>query len=91
MKKIITLILVTLTIATIGIKMHSDKQIRTEWEEDRQIDTIVISSGDDLWSIAEEYKPSWMDCREYIYEVKELNNMTQSGLYAGEQLLIYVI
>lgn len=87
MKKIIVLVLAALTI--ISIKAYNDKKVRTDWVENREIGTIVVSSGDDLWSIAEEYKPSWMDAREYIYEVKELNNMFTSYIYAGEQLLIY--
>lgn len=87
MKKIIVLVLAVLTI--ISIKAYNDKKVRTEWEENRVVNTIVVSSGDDLWSIAEQHKPSWMDAREYIYEIKELNNMFTSYIYAGEQLLIY--
>lgn len=93
MNRLITItfsILVIIAIIAGGISLHEDKEIRTEWEENREVSIIVISSGDDLWSIAEEYKPSWMDPREYIYEVQKLNNMSQSCIYAGEQLLIYM-
>lgn len=93
MNRLITItfsILAIIAIIAAGISLHEDKEIRTEWEENREVSVILISSGDDLWSIAEEYKPSWMDSREYIYEVKKLNNMSQSCIYAGEQLLIYM-
>lgn len=93
MNRLITItfsILAIIAIIAAGISLHEDKEIRTEWEENREVSIIVISSGDDLWSIAEEYKPSWMDPREYIYEVQKLNNMSQSCIYAGEQLLIYM-
>lgn len=93
MNRLITIvfsILAVIAIIAVGFSFHEDRAIRTEWEENREVSTIVISSGDDLWSIAEEYKPSWMDPREYIYEVQKLNNMSQSCIYAGEQLLIYM-
>ena len=91
-KILMTMLTMTAILATIilCISFHNDKEVRTEWEENREVSIIVISSGDDLWSIAENYKPSWMDPREYIYEVQKLNNMTQSCIYAGEQLLIYI-
>ena len=93
MKKLMNIavaIIIVIGFVIIGMSIHNDKQIRAEWEDSREVHTIVISSGDDLWSIAEYYKPSWMDPREYIYEVKKLNNMSQSYIYAGEQLLIYI-
>jgi uncharacterized protein YpuA (DUF1002 family) len=48
----------------------------------------TVSQGETLWEIAKEYCPEDMDCREYIYEVKELNNMTTSDLYIGQTITL---
>ncbi|MBQ8042562.1 MAG: LysM peptidoglycan-binding domain-containing protein [Clostridia bacterium] len=52
--------------------------------------TIYISKHETLWSIAEEYKRPNQDIREYIYEIKKLNNMDTSVLYEGQELTIIV-
>ena len=37
--------------------------------------------GDTLWSIAEKYSKN-TDIRQYIYDLKKLNDMEQSSLYS---------
>ena len=41
-------------------------------------DRYVVKSGDTLWNIAENYCPDDMDIREYIYEIKEINNISSN-------------
>lgn len=59
------------------------------YEKNKHEYTITISPGDTLWCIAEKYKPSWYDTREYIYEIKQTNNLATSDLNVGDRLIIY--
>lgn len=52
--------------------------------------TIYISEDETLWSIAEEYKKPNQDIREYIYEIKKLNNMESAAIYEGQELTIII-
>ena len=52
--------------------------------------TIYVSRGDTLWKIAEEYARPNQDIRDYIYKVKELNNMQTSSLQEGQELQIII-
>ncbi|MEH2948000.1 LysM peptidoglycan-binding domain-containing protein [Sporofaciens sp. JLR.KK001] len=51
--------------------------------------SIEVSTGDSLWSIAEEY----MDARnqsvyDYIDEIKEINGLKSDQIRAGEYLMV---
>ena len=48
----------------------------------------TISKGETLWSIAGEYKEKNEDIRQYIYDIKKLNNMTDSTVYPGQVIKI---
>jgi len=48
---------------------------------------IVVQTGDTLWGIAEEHCPEG-DIRKYIYQVKLLNGMETSTIYAGQGLFL---
>ena len=61
-----------------------------EWVETRTTTTVRVVPNETLWQIAETYKPSWMDTREYIHEVKELNNLSDTYLYVGDEIKIYI-
>lgn len=52
-----------------------------------KLKTVYVFKGDTLWSIAKQYNTK-MDIREYIYEVKKLNNMETSELYAGQEIIL---
>ena len=56
----------------------------------KSCDNIVeytVASGDTLWSIAEKYSKN-TDIRQYIYDLKKLNDMEQSSLYVGQNIKI---
>ncbi|MCI9015925.1 MAG: LysM peptidoglycan-binding domain-containing protein [Clostridia bacterium] len=55
-----------------------------------QIETIYISKGDTLWSIAEQYKLRNQDIRDYIYEIRQLNNMQSVELHIDQELQIII-
>ena len=52
--------------------------------------TIYISKNETLWSIAKEYKKPNQDIRDYIYEIRKLNNMESATIYEGQELIIIV-
>ena len=51
----------------------------------------VVCKGDTLWKIAERYKLENQDPREYIYEVKKLNNMASATIYEGQTIKILLM
>lgn len=57
---------------------------RYEWEEE----IYRVKAGDSLWVIAEQYCPADVDVREWIAEVRSLNDMSDSVIYAGQKLLV---
>ncbi len=56
--------------------------------ENREIENITVSTGDTLWSIACEYKKDGQDVREYIYELRKLNNLENCTIYPGQEIQI---
>lgn len=56
---------------------------------DRYYTDITVKQGDTLWSIAKAYNEnSGMDIREYIDEIKRMNQMMSDNIEAGESLTI---
>lgn len=51
--------------------------------------SIQIENGDSLWSIAETYiSPEYESISDYVEELKSMNGMTDSRIYAGDYLTI---
>ena len=50
----------------------------------------TVSKCERLWDIAEQYKRPDQDIREYIYEIRKLNNMENSTIYEGQEIIIIV-
>lgn len=65
------------------------QELNKEHEVER-IESYTITSGETLWSIGTEYRPNDMSIQEYIYNIREYNNIG-SIIYPGQtiQLLIY--
>lgn len=55
-----------------------------------EIIDYTIAPGQTLWSIAKEYTPNSKDIRQTIYEIKQLNNMTDSTIYPGQTIQIKI-
>ena len=56
--------------------------------DDRTYQEYKVRSGDTLWKIAKEYGSEKTDCRQTIYEICQLNDITAETLYAGSRILI---
>lgn len=50
--------------------------------------TVVVQSGDTLWSIAKEYCSNQKDIRKYVYIIKKTNNLKSSQVSVGDKLRV---
>lgn len=56
---------------------------------DRYYTCIEVSSGDSLWSIAEEYSdPDYETIHSYIDEIKAINSLRSNNIHAGQYLTV---
>lgn len=90
MKKITTICIAAVIILIVAISIFQHCRHDT-WLKNREVITHQVTYGDTLYDLAQEYKPSWMDIREWCYEVCRLNDMECSDLYAGQTIKIYAI
>lgn len=93
MKKILILAIIVITLSTVWAGAHTikeRKELENEWEATRVVIAVKVQYGDTLDGFGYEYKPSWMDVREYREQVKELNGTRSSMLYAGQTIKLYV-
>ena len=55
-------------------------------DSEREYKTVVVTSGDTLWSIASEYADD--DVRSKIKDIKNFNNLTSDVLTVGKHLRV---
>lgn len=79
-KSILILTFAIIFIITV-ISRVNEKQIDYVQEE------YVVQKGDTLWNIASEYASEHQDLREYIYQLKQVNNI-DSSLKEGQTIII---
>ena len=77
---ILAIMILIALIITLFSNCLAGKKVETE--------DLVVSTGDTLWSIACEYKKDGQDVREYIYELRKLNNLENCTIYPGQELKI---
>ncbi len=53
-----------------------------------ETEEYVVSTGETLWSIASENKKDGQDIREYIYELRELNELEDCMIYPNQVIQI---
>jgi hypothetical protein len=89
MKRFILITLVAFAILT-AIVTIKDAKTQAEWEENREIITVIVEKGDTLDGYWAEYAPNWMSREQYRTEIMELNNMKSCGLSVGNKIKLYV-
>lgn len=52
-----------------------------------EYETIKVTKGDTLWEIALNHCPK-KDIREYIYDIKKLNNLNDGYIYTGQIIIL---
>jgi hypothetical protein len=89
-KKFVKSILTIVFIFVLGFMVINSVLASNETVETKEIE-YVVCKGDTLWKIADKYKLDNQDPREYIYEVKKLNNMTSASIYEGQIIKILLV
>lgn len=83
-KSILVILFILITfILIISNNFKSKEVISTECD-------YVVSKGERLWDIAEQYKRPDQDIREYIYEIKKLNGLNEATIYEGQTIKVIV-
>lgn len=81
MKKIICLVLLFIVCCTGMVSVFANSTSAVQEEKH-----LIIQPGDTLWEIALNEKPSNMDTRVYIKEIRNLNGLSNGVIMAGEIL-----
>ena len=55
-----------------------------------QYELVTGAQGDTLWSISSQYAGEDEDIRDYIDEIKEINNLNKSSIKEGQQIKVRV-
>ena len=51
--------------------------------------SIMIESGDSLWSIAQEYRAdTGMTVQEYVKQLKQMNGLKEDTIHVGQHLTV---
>ena len=50
--------------------------------------TVIADKGDTLWSLCQQYKPEETDLRLYIDKVMYLNQLENSSLSIGQEIIL---
>lgn len=86
-KVLISIIIISIFLsATVLVTIHANSQYSAEASVHER--TIIVASGDTLWSIAREYGPTNSDIRKVVLKIKNRNLMTASNIFVGQQLII---
>lgn len=83
---LIVILLCTFALSTLATAKHTQAAARgtqTTYE------SICISSGDSLWSIAQEYR-GIEDTADFVEELKVLNDLSSDCIQSGSYILVPV-
>lgn len=80
---VITILLVSLA-ATMVLGETKPRNTRVYYE------SVLISKGDTLWNIAEEYKVDGVRTKTYVKEIMELNHIKNENIVSGQKILVPV-
>ena len=90
MKKIAVGVIITLCVVLTTFTIVRDAQAQTDWENNREVITVMVHQGDTSDGYWAEYAPSWMSREQYRYEIQTLNDMDSCMLYIGDTIKLYV-
>ena len=82
---IVAAIIVVVSVLVLNYAFQSSMD-GIEWREE----VHRVQRGETLWSIANEYCPDQVDRREWIEEIRTLNDMTDSIVHPGQPLIVLI-
>lgn len=91
--KMINLLTITVLVAIIvctagfAVSANSDKASSAS---DSYYKSVRISSGDTLWTIAQEYCPDTIDIHSYIDNIKSINDIKNNTIKTGEYIIVAI-
>lgn len=86
---VLFLVLVILTIVFTAKKMPLTSKATTTENHIYTIESIMIEEGDSLWKIASEhYTYEFGSIKQYISEIKRINNLYSDDITAGCYLIV---
>lgn len=85
---LIIIITTAICLSSLGLVRAFAATNGTDEQDTNSLPKIMVMTGDTLWGIAMMYKPEGMDPREYIEDVKEINDKKVSSIQAGEELIL---
>lgn len=91
MRKLFLTLIAVLIFAT-GFLSHSVLVSLAGEEESstvRYYKSICIENGDNLWTIADQYRQgSSLSVEEYVKELKQMNSLQEDTIHAGQYLTV---
>jgi len=86
-RKRLVIFLIIITLAVVSI-LISPLLNRSQAMEPIYLKEYFVSSGDTLWEIAKQTLPYKTDIRDYIQEIRSVNNLVCANIKAGQKLFI---
>mgnify|MGYP001270282840 CR=1 FL=1 len=82
-KRFLTFIIITFAVIMlfVGSVVSAGKNVSREYK------TVTVRQGDTLWDIAGKYRGK-TDIRQYIYQIKKVNNLDNAIIYAGQKIIL---
>lgn len=76
-------LLILIALATLIVSSH-----KSHSQEEIYFNEYRVGEGDTLWKISNYYSDGNIDIRQFIYEIKRLNDMETSAIYEGDIIKI---
>lgn len=73
-----------LSLGTFALGGQGNQTTRTVYE------SVVIHSGDTIWSIAEEYKMEKENIEHMVDKIMKMNDLCSSNIKAGQRIIVPV-
>ena len=86
-RRVVTALAIVLALA---VGMVGGRAMASGPERGVEVDVYTVGSGETLWSIASTRSSPGQDVRDIVDELMSLNELRDSSLLAGQQLLIPV-
>ena len=83
-------IITVITLSILLISFSTEANDRVHQPSCKYYKSIEITNGDTLWSIANDHFDSayYKNTREYVSEIKKVNNLTSEKIVAGSYIII---